>query len=448
MKVLLIQSPLGRKQELTFPIGLACLATALQNHDLTAFDPSAAEQPQLEMQRTLEKNHPDIIGVSLRNVDTTQSWDVYSYFEVFAQSVKKIREIEPYAKIVAGGAGFSMFPQEIMKRVPEIDYGVFLEGERTFPILLRNLNHPERVPGVYFKRGNKLLFTGCSELVDFSGLPLPKRDIPGLSPKKYRKASYSIGIQTKRGCAHRCSYCTYPLIQGKQVRTRAPRRVVDEIEQVRDLFDTDEFVFADTVFNFPPEHSRKICKEIIERKLEVKWKAWFREDVLNKASVIEAVKAGCQLFEFSPDGGSQEALDILQKDMTTRDVMKMCEIASQIRGVNVAFNFMCNVPGETPGTIARFMKLLTSITAKCREKLQWLGLTRIRIYPNTEMCRIAQRQRIINSETDLLNPTFYDPAPFNILYSLALSAFDRKNILALLSPRTVQRRLAAKGGNF
>ncbi len=445
MRVLLISSPLGRKQGgLVFPIGLAYVATALEKHEITALDPNTAKKPFHEIQKAIKKTQPDVVGVSLRNVDTTQSWDVFSYFDAFVKAIKTIKEMQPSAKVIVGGPGFSMFANEIMERVPDIDYGVFLEGERAFPELLENPEHPQRVQGVFLRHGKDVLFTGLSKPLNFDELPAPKRDLPGLEPRRYKEVSYSMGVQTKRGCAFHCTYCTYPLLQGVCARCRAPKKIVDEIEQIKNLYDIGEIFFADTVFNYPPNHSREIVRELMARKLEVKWKAWYREDCMNKAFMIEAQKADCQLFEFSPDGGSQQALDMLQKGISITDVVRMYEIASQIDGIEVAFNFMYNVPGENPGTIGSLLKLLTNITVKCREKLKWLGLTKIRIYPNTGIHRIALRQGIVSPTDDLLYPVFYDPSPFNFLYSIALSSFDRKNILALLSGETAEKLVKAK----
>ena len=42
-------------------------------------------------------------------------------------------------RVVVGGPGFSMFPAEIMARYPALDIGVVLEGEATFPEVLRRL---------------------------------------------------------------------------------------------------------------------------------------------------------------------------------------------------------------------------------------------------------------------------------------------------------------------
>jgi hypothetical protein len=39
-------------------------------------------------------------------------------------------------------------------------------------------------------------------------------------------------IRSKRGCPLRCSYCSYPLIEGRRGRLRDPEKVVDEVEAI------------------------------------------------------------------------------------------------------------------------------------------------------------------------------------------------------------------------
>ena len=56
-------------------------------------------------------------------------------------------------------------------------------------------------------------------------------------------------IQTKRGCTYKCVYCTYPLLEGSQLRRRNPRSVVDDIVLLRDKFKTKYIFFVDSVFN-------------------------------------------------------------------------------------------------------------------------------------------------------------------------------------------------------
>lgn len=418
MKVLLISAYLGRKgRELpSFPLGLAYLSGNLKNHECTVFDPNVVERPFVETQKIIEKIEPDVIALSLRNIDTTQSWDRFSYFQQFVSMLRFVKRIRPDAKIVVGGTGFSVFPQEIMVKLPEIDYGVFLEGEYSFPELLEKMNHPERVSGVYLRNNGKVFFTGRSKSIDFDHLPAPPREFSNLDIRNYKEVAYSIGVQTKRGCAFRCAYCTYPFLEGSKIRLRSPRKVVDEIENLINLYDIEELFFVDTVFNFPPDHAREICREIIKRKLHIKWTAWYREDYINKSFMIEARNSGCDLFEFSPDGGSQEALDILQKDTRIRDIIKTYELANEVEGIRVVYNFMYNVPGENSKTVADFYKFLFEMVAKCWKRLEYVGLTNIRIYPHTKIYQIALKQGIINQKMDLLSPTFYNPPPIDVAY--------------------------------
>ena len=154
-----------------------------------------------------------------------------------------------------------------------------------------------------------------------------------------------------------------------------------------------------------------------KRKIHVQWTAWYREDCINKKLMAEAKASGCNIFEFSPDGASQPTLNLLQKDMRLQDVVKTCELASMIGDVKVGYNFMYNVPGENLETLADFHKFLFKITTRYWKNLGWIGLTNIRIYPHTEIYRMALRSGVITDETDLLNPTFYNPPPLNAAYS-------------------------------
>jgi anaerobic magnesium-protoporphyrin IX monomethyl ester cyclase len=417
LRVLLIQAYVGSRGGLpSFPLGLAYLVGALKEHECTVIDPNTVEKPFSEIERAIDKTNPDVIGISLRNIDTAQSFSSFTFFDSFVSMLKFIKKIRPNVKIVVGGTGFSIFAKEIMELLREIDFGLFLEGEYSFPDLLRNLHNPERVKGIYFRNNEKIFFTGRSESVDFSHLEPPPREFPNLNLSWYRKSAYSIGVQTKRGCAFNCAYCTYPYLQGSNVRLRSPRNVVNEIENLVNLHDIREVFFADTIFNFPMDQARNICRELLRRKLPIKWRAWFREDFVNETFMIEARDSGCECFEFSPDGGSQDVLDKLQKGITIKDIKRTSELARRIQGIRLRYNFAWNVPGENLRNAASLYKLLSWIVAKNWKQLECIGLSNIRIYPHTKIYQVALKEGYIRDEKDLLFPTFYDPFPSRVAY--------------------------------
>jgi hypothetical protein len=70
------------------------------------------------------------------------------------------------------------------------------EGENSFAQLVDNLGTPNQVPNLIFVRKDQILFTK-QKTADFDLLPVPSRDL--FEVKKYQKAQFSIGVQSKRG---------------------------------------------------------------------------------------------------------------------------------------------------------------------------------------------------------------------------------------------------------
>ena len=104
-------------------------------------------------------------------------------------------------------------------------------------------------------------------------MPLMTTDVVDM--KNYLGPSYNIvGVQTKRGCALKCAYCGYPLLNGTKTRLRSPTHIVDQIEYMVKEFGVQHFVFVDSVFNVPENHAVAICNELIKRALPVKFGVW------------------------------------------------------------------------------------------------------------------------------------------------------------------------------
>ena len=212
--------------------------------------------------------------------------------------VKQIKAQKPNCKLIVGGAGFSIFAEEIMKENAEIDFGVLSEGENSFHSLLTAGEHAEKIPNIIYRKNGKTITTE-KKSVNFESLPFPSRDL--FEVKKYNNASYSIGVQSKRGCPFNCVFCSKRIQGGGSCKLRSPKNVVDEIETLVNDFGARSFFFVDSTFNFPVEHCREICEEIIKRKLQLRWSADFRPDYLNENIVRSFVKAGCTWFGFSPN---------------------------------------------------------------------------------------------------------------------------------------------------
>ena len=419
MRILLFPSYLGpgHSEPVCFPIGLGYIASMLKGHDVFCWDPNVEKNPMTELGKILEGFDPDLVGVSLRNIDSVSSFRVRSYYDPFVSMVKIVKEKAPSTRLIVGGAGFSIFAKEIMGRNPEIDFGMVSEGERAIVNLLKNFDHPERVKNLVVRKSDEVVFTGKGDFVDFDSLPPPSRE--GFDLSKYAENPYSMGVQSSRGCGFGCIYCLHRFLMGSRYRLRAPKKVVDEIEMLVVRHGISGFYFVDPVFNVPPDHARAICEEIRRRKLDIEWEACFRPDFLNANLMMEAVEAGCQLFDFSPDGASNEAMQVLGKNLEVGDVEKTVNWASEIENAKVAYEFVYDLPYGNMEHVVGLTRLFPKIMCNCRNKLQYLTLSKMRIYPYTPLYDIALKQGKINAHTDLLYPVHYESCssknPWNIL---------------------------------
>jgi radical SAM superfamily enzyme YgiQ (UPF0313 family) len=410
---------------MVFPLGVAYIASMLKGHEVTVFDANVTRDPLGVLSRRLRAEQPDVVGISLRNMESLSNTHFrknLSFYSNFKSMLRLIRDAAPSCRIVVGGPGFSVFSKEIMSENREIDFGVVSDGETTFANLLRDVDHPERVRNLLVQGEDGVAFTGIGEPVIFDLLPSPSRELFDLS--EYKKVPYSLNIQSKRGCAFGCVYCTDPFLGNYVLQLRSASKVVDEVEELANNYGVGSFWFVDPIFNYPPKHSSEICAEIRKRKLDVQWTAYFREDFLNVRLMREAVDAGCTGFVFHSDGACDQVLAFLGKKIGIVDIERTIDMACQVEGAHVEYYFFCEVPRDNFKNMVALAKFTAKATFKCRGKLDGLGMSRTRIYPHTRLHEIAIREGKIGRDTNMLSPVFYEssmpPGVIQDFYTLAL----------------------------
>ena len=409
MRVLLVQTPSieGIFGERVYPIGIVVLAgiLRLRGHHVEALDMNMEEDPFGAVKERLLYFRPEAVGLSFRNIDPLAN-KTSSLFPPFLVTARMVKSILPDCLLIAGGTGFSLFPQRIMSEVPEIDYGIAGEAEESLPALLDG-----RLKLI--KGGFRL--TPPSQRFDMARYKAPSRAI--LDPARYADVnSYvpSIGIEAKRGCPFRCAYCVYPKLQGRKLRVREVKSVVDEMEDLNKEYGIERFHFTDPVLNSPRGHLETICNELLRRKLNLKWSGFLREDSFDEKNAALFERAGCECFSFSPDGLCQESLDTLRKGMSVGDILKASRAAAATEVISV-YHFLVNVPGETEATCVKGEHLLEKIYGHHERKrnLGTVVINGIRILPGTHIEALALENGVIGPGSDLLYPTYYNPKPFD-----------------------------------
>jgi 5-methoxybenzimidazole methyltransferase len=417
MRVLFIQtlSVEGASQERVYPIGIVILAGSLRErgHTVEIIDMNVEPDPFGALKNRLLGFGPDTVALSLRNIDPLGN-KTSSLIPPFLAAVRLVAAVRPEAWIIAGGAAFSLFPERLMRAAPEIHYGIVGEAENSLPRLLASLEKPPRIKGLCRRDRARITIEAPSQGSDMTRYVRPERKL--LDPSLYSGINTyvpAVGIETKRGCPFHCAYCVYPALQGRRLRSRPTRDVVDEMEFLNKEYGIGRFHFTDPIINYPADHLEEICAEIIRRKLKLKWDGFMREDHFNEKNAALFEKAGCECFSFSPDGLCQESLDMLDKRLTENGVLRASKIAART-GVLTVFHFMVNVPGETEKTCDKALRFLDRIYDQHwnRKNLGTVVLNNIRILPGTRMEALARAAGVIGPDTDLLYPTYYNPRPF------------------------------------
>ena len=423
MKVLLVQS-LTRNQLPVFPVGLAYIAASIRdNHDISIFDPNIHLDPWPSFADKVDHYKPDVIGISLRNLDSVEYVCLDSYYQDFLTIINIAKEKHPSAKIVVGGSAFSIYANPIMEACKDIDVGVFLEGESTFKELLANIDNPDQVEGCLIHDGQRIIDTGSRQFMQLDQITRPAYDLFQLDYYQFRMRG--IGVETKRGCLCKCLYCPYPFLNGSSLRCRKPSDVVDEMQHLSESYGVRRFAFTDSVFNVPLENSVSICEELVSRDLDLKWTCYTDIGGFTEQYARLAIEAGCIAFPFSVDAFSNKALRIMGKNYTQQDILNSLEIATKVKEMEIGYGFFFDAPGTTLKDIIALVRFLLKAKRQLGSRIRKIfGINRIRIEPHTPVYDLAIEQKQITPQTSMLKPVFYSEPrlrPITLLMDLGFT---------------------------
>lgn len=395
MKLLLLSANRERSPYPVFPIGLAYLAPPLQQagHELASLDLCFALDPIAALKQSLADEQPDLVIISLRNLDNVTWPASTSYLPYLAELVTVCKAS---TRVILGGSGFSLMPREILAACGA-DIGVVGEGEESLPRLLDCLargNDPAELPGVVLP--NQANFRPPEPV---SRISTPDRSLFDVT--RYLNEGGMANLQTKRGCPFSCSYCTYPLLEGQQVRLRPVPEIMAEINELVTGHGIDYLYFVDDIFNYPAVFAQELCQAIIASGLKFNWSAFINPGLLTPQLLELMQQAGCDAFEFGTESGSPLMLQNLRKGFTLEQVRTASQYC-RTAGVDFAHYILLGGPGECEETVLESFRLMDELAPTAV-----IAMTGIRIYPGTALHDTALAEGVIQEDTDLLQPVFY-----------------------------------------
>jgi radical SAM superfamily enzyme YgiQ (UPF0313 family) len=347
------------------------------------------------LEETLENFQPEVIGLSVRNIDNQYMQSPNFLLEPVRDMVRCCRKISR-APIVLGGAGFSIFPQSTLSYL-DADMGICGEGEEAFVNLLEGISRQ-------------------TDLADVAGLVLPESasaprrirrldelpfQTPLLSlPRNFDNQKIWLPFQTRRGCPMDCSYCSTATIEGRLLRKSSVRIAVDSIARLVEGGFT-HFFLVDNTFNLPNSYARDLCNEIIRRKLDIQWRCILYPWRVDADLVGRMAQAGCVEVSLGFESGSRTILRSLNKRFQPEDVRSVSKHLKD-HGIGRMGFLLLGGPGETKETVLESLSFADSLEVEAMKIT-----TGIRIYPQTKLSLIAVEEGLTAKGNDLLFPTFY-----------------------------------------
>jgi len=400
IKILLISANTYQVPYPVYPLGVSCLASYLNTNkpdwEVRIYDMIADQTESLE--KLLQDYQPQYTGISLRNIDDVNFYQQQSFLGGYRRIIETVRKYSR-STVVIGGAGFSIFP-ELLFDLLQPDYAIFGEGEKSFMQLIECLEKSEScssIEGLIRSASNgeksvtkrnsylkSLTFSLNNHLTDF-----------------YWKNSGMLNLQTKRGCPYSCIYCTYPIIEGKQVRTFSTDEVVEQMEDLYFSKKIDYIFFTDSVFNINYAYNYELCEKIIRKKIGIKWGGFFNFNNLDKKLLSIMKQAGLSHIEFGSDSLSDRVLEAYDKNFRFSDILAACNLCNELDIHYAHFLILCGY-GETMDTLRE-----TFDNSKKFGPSVFFPFIGMRIYPGTVLYQHALDEGQVDPNDKLEIPKYY-----------------------------------------
>jgi radical SAM superfamily enzyme YgiQ (UPF0313 family) len=306
---------------------------------------------------------------------------------VVREIINGIRKLCPNTVIVIGG--YDCMRHWLAPRlVSDYDYIVIGEAELIIGPLIKALlegERPKDLPGVLSRYDTlNRSWQNAPMPKDLNSIDFPHYEWTDISLYRDFKGNHLIPIVTTRGCVWgRCRFCSEGFIKWRE---RSPSLVVDEIQWfVKQGF--RNFHINDSDMNNNPSTLSRICDQIIQRKLKIRFSGQARVRKDNGPELFKRLhQAGCVHLRWGIDGWTDRTLRLQNKGYTmmmAEASLRRCHEA----GIRTTANLVIGIPGETEDDITESVKNVIKFKSyiDCMENINILILTAgSRYYNNPE----------------------------------------------------------------
>lgn len=419
MRVMFVSINKLKSYRPVLPIGMVTVATQVRaaGHQVHCVDLMFEEEDEEVVRREVRAFRPDVVGISVRNVDSLNLLEPAIYTPLALEVAEWSRDERPGVRVVLGGAGFTTVPEDLMDFVGA-DFGVTGFAEHSAVELMACIEEgrdPVEVDGAVYRTAGGLRRNEPRFVIDYArGLP-PDR---GLYDPRYFEYTFETHdevtrvpatIQTKKGCVLECVFCSNFLVDGTGVRANTARAVVDEIERIA-AEGMDAYEIVDGVFNLPLHHALEILRELDRRRVRLPWSCMINPGAVNEELVELMARTGCREVEFGTDSCSDRVLATLRKNFRRRHVARVHALFRDA-GIRTMHCLFIGSPGDDRDSVTETFDVMDALVPDGAPHSHVYWTFGLRICRGTELYHMAVREGIIRGDERFLVPKYYVSPP-------------------------------------
>lgn len=281
---------------------------------------------------------------------------------------KELRKVFPKKIFIAGGLHSFDCSEEMIEQCfdivfkceAELSLEKFLNTVSEYPHTITNsifndnslISKLEKIPGMLFKKSDKILDTGIGECVqDLDTLPFINYDLVNLNDyikSKYDHHAVTNQILFQRGCPYNCTFCKSPIVSSK-IRNNSAQYMMKQLKYRYDKFGLNNFFITDSNFTIDKNRLKEFFQLITSSDLSGKINFMIQTSVTISISddEIEMLRSiGVTMYLIGVERFNDESRKLIKKAGTTEQVTTLIKKLHN-HGIKTIVNILVNFPFET-----------------------------------------------------------------------------------------------------
>jgi hypothetical protein len=410
MRILLINTNRCKVPFPVMPIGLCSVAASLEadGHQVRVLDLCFSPAPGRTIAAAVSSFSPDMVGVGIRNIDTANGFRPAFMLDKVKEDMLLPLKRAFAGPVVLGGAAAGINGPELLSYF-DCEYAVQGDGESAMVAFARRLRAGQStsgLPGLIIRRNGGVTEVNAPDFADNLD------SLPAARPQKhldiglYKLYNTPFSVQTKRGCALVCSYCTYNRLEGRAYRLRSPAAVADDIENFVKATNIRTVEIVDSTFNVPLDHAKAVLREIIARKLNLRLLTMGLNPRFMDSELAGLMKeAGFIEACFSIEAMSDPMLKSLAKNFTVDDIKAAAAVIRKTH-IPVIWYLIIGAPGETVDTVRETFSSISRTASLLDLVSIAVG---IRVYNGAPIAETWKTEQKRSPDDNFLRPVAYQP---------------------------------------